>query len=101
MAAGRIAGPTSGGVVVRHQRDECACGAGGGAGAIGGQQQRAERRGDRGRSDSAAPDTAAVVWPRRGGAAGAGWAVWGVAVEACGRRLGCRGGRGGAAWDAT
>ena len=36
VAAGRIAGASCGRVVVRHQRDECACRAGGGAGASGG-----------------------------------------------------------------
>ena len=43
------AGAACGGVVVRHQRDECACRAGGGAGALGGRQQRGERRGGRGK----------------------------------------------------
>ena len=45
LAAECIAGASCGGVVVRHQRDECACCAGGGAGAIGGiGSERTSRR---------------------------------------------------------
>ena len=81
VAAGRIAGAACGCVVVRHQRNERARGAGGGAGASGGEQQRDERRGDRGRSDSEV-DTAVGLGSRRGGAACAGGAVCRLAVEA-------------------
>ena len=56
-----IAGAACGSVVVRHQRDECARCAGGGAGASGGKQQRDERGAGRGTSNSEAFDTAVGV----------------------------------------
>ena len=54
VAEGRVAGAACGCVVVRHQRNERARGAGGGAGATGGEQQGVERRGGRRRSDTEA-----------------------------------------------
>ena len=70
-----IAGASSGGVVVRHQRDQCACRAGGGAGAVGESRRTRTMRSSRrlipllvsGRDEAAL--------------AGAGWPV---------RRNGCR-----------
>ena len=97
VAAGGVAGAACGRVVVWHQRNECACRAGGGAGA----RQRLNGAAIAAAATARSAATAAGVRPGRGGAACAGWPVWRVAVAASRGRLVCCGEHGGVAPDAV